>query len=292
MASVGGIREVQKMKIEFYTDTVKKRNEDIYGITRNGAFVLDGASALTDKNYTTSGNDVNWMVNWWKGYLEETLDNTRYSIQGILEEGIDHFNNAYGKYVDLSTLKPYEQLSAGIAIVRKNEGFLESYVLGDVEITIEDKDGECKVVTDKSIMNLDNQVIHSMGKNKKRKDQLVFKDFTQEELDILRINRSKMNEPEGYYILSHCKEAVDMGIYKTIPIESVEKCLLATDGLVPLSYRYSKKSLLERIRENGAKEIIKELRNLEEADKDKKTIGRLKTHDDATLIYLGFGLES
>ena len=84
MASVGGIREVQKMKIEFYTDTVKKRNEDIYGITRNGAFVLDGASALTDKNYTPSGNDVNWMVNWWKGYLEETLDNTRYSIQGIL----------------------------------------------------------------------------------------------------------------------------------------------------------------------------------------------------------------
>ena len=100
-----------------------------------------------------------------------------------------------------------------------------------------------------------------------------------------------MNEPEGYYILSHCKEAVDMGIYKTIPVESIEKCLLATDGLVPLSYRYSKKSLLERIRENGAKEIIKELRNLEEADKDKKTIGRLKTHDDATLIYLGFGLE-
>ena len=40
------------MKIEFYTDTVKKSNEDIYGITRNGAFVLDGASALTEKNYT------------------------------------------------------------------------------------------------------------------------------------------------------------------------------------------------------------------------------------------------
>ena len=101
------------MKIEFYTDTVKKRNEDIYGITRNGAFVLDGASALTDKNYTPSGNDVNWMVNWWKEYLEENLDNTRYSIQEILEEGIDHFNNAYGKFVDLSTLKPYEQLSGG-----------------------------------------------------------------------------------------------------------------------------------------------------------------------------------
>ena len=124
---------------------------------------------------------------------------------------------------------------------RRNEELLESYVLGDVEITIEDKAGECKIVTDKSIMDLDNQVIQSMGNNKKRKGQLVFKDFTQEELDILRINRSKMNEPGGYYILSHCKEAVDRGIYKTIPVDYIEKCLLATDGIVPLSYRYSKK---------------------------------------------------
>ena len=138
------------MKIEFYTDTVKKSNEDIYGITRNGAFVLDGASALTDKNYTPSGNDVNWMVNWWKEYLEENLDNTLYSIQEILEEGIDRFNKEYGKFVDLSTLKPYEQLSAGIAIVRKNGEFLEAYVLGDVEITIEDKDREFMVITDSS----------------------------------------------------------------------------------------------------------------------------------------------
>ena len=29
------------MKIEFYTDTVKKRNKTVLGITRNGAFVLD-----------------------------------------------------------------------------------------------------------------------------------------------------------------------------------------------------------------------------------------------------------
>ena len=259
------------MKIEFYTDTVKKSNEDIYGITRSGAFVIDGASALTDKNYTPSGNDVSWMVHLWKDYLEENLDNTLYSIQEILEEGIDHFNKEYGKFVDLSTLKPYEQLSAGISIVRKNGEFLEAYVLGDVEITIEDKDREFIVITDSSLESLDGEVKQIMGRNKKRKDQIVFKEFTQEELDILILNRSKMNEPGGYFILSHNKEAVDMGIYKTIPVESIERCLLATDGLVPLSYRYSKKSLLDRIRERGAKELIKELRNLEEADKTKET---------------------
>ena len=280
------------MKIEFYTDTVKKDNEDIYGITRIGAFVLDGASALTDKNYTPSGNDVYWMVNWWKEYLEENLDNTLYSIQEILEEGIDGFNNAYGKFVDLSTLKPYEQLSAAIAIVRKNGEFLEVYVLGDVEITIEDSDREIMVITDSSLKNLDDKVIQIMGRNEKRKDQLVFKDFTQEELDTLILTRSKLNKPGGYFILSHSKEAINMGIYKTIPVESIERCVLSTDGLVPLSFRYSKECLLDRVREKGAKELIKELRNLEEADGDKRNIGRLKTHDDATLIYLDFGFNN
>ena len=211
------------MKIEFFTDTVKKSNEDIYGITRNGAFVLDGASALTNKNYTPSGNDVNWMVNWWRGYLEECLDNTLYSIQEILEEGIDHFNKEYGKFVDLSTLKPHEQLSAGIAIVRRNGEFLESYVMGDVEITIEEKERECMVITDPSIKELDEEVIGMMGRNQKRTDQLVFKDFTQKELETLIINRSKMNKPGGYFILSHNKEVVDRGVYKTIPIESIEE---------------------------------------------------------------------
>ncbi|WP_338472473.1 protein phosphatase 2C domain-containing protein [Niallia sp. XMNu-256] len=278
------------MKIEFCTDTVKKSNEDIFGITRFGAFVIDGASALTNKNYTPSGNDVNWMVNWWKKYLEENLDNTLYSIRELLKEGIDCFNNDYEKFVDLSTLKPYEQLSAGIAIVRESEEFLESYVLGDVEITIENGEGEFIAITDPSIKNLDDQVIRMMGRNEKRKDQVVFKDFTQEELDILRRNRSKMNEPGGYFILSHSKEAVDMGRYKTFPVESVERCLLATDGLAPLSMKYTKKSLLDRFREKGAKELIKELRNLEKTDRDLKNIGRLKTHDDATLIYLDFAL--
>ncbi len=278
------------MKIEFYTHTVKKCNEDIYGITKSGAFVIDGASALTDKKYTPSGNDVNWMVNWWKNYLEEHLDNTHYSIQEILEEGIDGFNKEYGKFVDLTTLKPHEQLSAGIALVRTNGAFLETYVLGDVEITIEDKNSECMVITDSTIKNFDDMVIEMMGRNKKRTGQIVFKGFTQEELDVLISSRSKMNKPGGYFILSHSKEAIDMGIYKAIPIASIERCLLATDGLAPLSCMYSKKTLLERIKEKGAKALIKELRNLEEADRDKRNIGRLKTHDDATLIYLDYAL--
>jgi serine/threonine protein phosphatase PrpC len=279
------------MRIEFETDTKKQSNEDICGLTKKGAFVLDGASALTYKNYTPSGNDVNWMVNWWKKYLEANLDDTRYTIQEIIKKGIDNFNIEYGKFVDIKTLKNFEKLSAGIAVARKNQNYLETYVLGDVEITLETKNGECNHITDDFIKNLDSEVISMISKNNRRNSEIVFKGFTQEEMDILIRNRSKMNKPGGYYILSHEKEAVDKGVYKKIKIEEVERCLLATDGITPLSTRYTKKTLLENLRSKGVKEIIKELRTIEESDIHKKTIGRLKTHDDATLVYMDFGFQ-
>jgi serine/threonine protein phosphatase PrpC len=279
------------MRIEFETDTKKQSNEDICGLTKKGAFVLDGASALTYKNYTPSGNDVNWMVNWWKKYLEANLDDTRYTIQEIIKKGIDNFNIEYGKFVNIESLKDFEKLSAGIAVARKNQDYLEAYVLGDVEITLETKNGEYTHITDDFIKNLDSEVISMISKNNRRNSEIVFKGFTQEEMDILIRNRSKMNKPGGYYILSHEKEAVDKGVYKKIKIEEVERCLLATDGITPLSTRYTKKTLLENLRSKGVKEIIKELRTIEESDIHKKTIGRLKTHDDATLVYMDFGFQ-
>ncbi len=279
------------MRIEFHSDTAKKSNEDIYGLTKMSAYVIDGASALTDRSFTPDGNDVSWMVHWWKGYLDNNIDDMTKTIQEILREGIRRLNSEYRKFVDLDTLEPHEQLSAGIAIVRKNGETLEAYVLGDVEITIEDKSGECSIVTDNSIKGLDLEVIELMRRNHQREHQVVFRGFTQEELSFLVNNRKKMNSPGGYFILSHNIDAVDMGIFKSFQISEIEKCLLATDGIVPLNVKYSRKNLLERIRSNGVREIIKELRRLEVSDREKQAIGRLKTHDDATLVYLDFGFQ-
>ena len=53
------------------------------------------------------------------------------------------------------------------------------------------------LLQDSSLESLDGEVKQIMGRNKKRKDQIVFKEFTQEELDILILNRSKMNKPEA-----------------------------------------------------------------------------------------------
>ena len=72
------------MRIEYHSDTVKKYNEDIYGLTKKSAFVLDGASALSSNSYTPDKNDVSWMVNWWKEYLNKNIDDTTYTKESIL----------------------------------------------------------------------------------------------------------------------------------------------------------------------------------------------------------------
>ena len=150
-----------------------------------------------------------------------------------------------------STLKPYEQLSAGIAIVRKNERALSNLMRrGMLILTIEDKDGDSKglLQTSRSRILIIRSYTLWAEERKEVRMNSVFKDFmiggthTFSEGDRLKNATSQ----KAINIQSSAKEKwVDMGIDNRIPVESIERCLLlATDGLVPLSDPYSKKSLL------------------------------------------------
>ena len=44
-------------------------NEDIIGLTPYGAWVLDGATGLNNKNLISNESDAKWYVNWWNKYL-------------------------------------------------------------------------------------------------------------------------------------------------------------------------------------------------------------------------------
>jgi hypothetical protein len=276
------------MKIEFYTDSVKDKNEDIYGVTRYGAFVLDGAAALINKSYTPGGNDVHWMVNWWKDYLELELDNLDKDIKEILQKGIEAFNQEYGKYTQIDRISGLEQISAGIALVRNRGDDFECYVLGDVEITIENSDGVVDIITDSSLKHMDKKVIDMMCGEDDREGRIIFKGYTKEELELLKKHRMKMNVNGGYYILGHCVEAIKKGIYKVYPIAELKRCLLSTDGINPLDTYYSRGRLLDEMSKRGVKGLISELRSFEKTDTEKKKIKRLKIHDDATAVLLGF----
>ena len=276
------------MKIEYYTHSIKNENEDVYGVTNCGAYVMDGASALTESNFTPDGNDVVWMVRWWQDYLTEYLDEMDRSLQDIFEKGINIFNKTFSQYRPIEHLSKLEQVSSGLAVIRWGERFLECFVLGDVEISLKCKDGTLEILTDDRNKLLDVQVIELMNKNKERAKSCVFKDFTEEEWSLLKKNRMKMNTDEGYYILSHDVVAISKGIYKVYPLEALQSCLLSTDGISPLDRYYARDILMNEIKQRGVKAMIDELRDIENDDSEMIAIKRLKKHDDATAVFLEF----
>lgn len=278
----------QTCHAEAYTHTVDPANEDAYGITCNAAFVLDGASALTECHFTPAENDVVWMVNWWERYLQANLDELEQPLQQIIEKGIIAFNEAFAVYRPVETLSKLEWVSSSLAIVRMQELYLECFVLGDVEISLKLKNGKLEILTDETTKHLDAQVIQLMSQNGDREKLCVFKDFTEDELSLLKENRMKMNTKEGYYILSHDVTAVSKGIYKVYPLEILDSCLLSSDGLSPLDQFYERGALMSKINTIGIKALVEQLRAYEKEDEEKSILKRLKTHDDATAIFLEF----
>lgn len=276
------------MRIESYTHSVKAANEDVFGVTEHGAFVLDGASALEECHFTPDVNDVVWMVHWWQCYLMKHLDEIDRSLQYILEQGVNAFNEAFSQYRPVESLSKLEQVSSGLAVIRLHETFLECFVLGDVEISVKDKDGAVEILTDDRIKPLDAQVIELMHRNKDRVKSCVYKDFTEEELALLKINRMKMNTDEGYYILSHDGRAISKGIYKVYQLDNLENCLLSSDGISPLDQYYTRNSLIDEIKSRGVKALVDDLRNYENEDAAMLVLKRLKSHDDATAVYIEF----
>lgn len=270
------------------THTIKKENEDVYGVTHYGAFVMDGASALTLCNFTPAENDVVWMVKWWERYLKVHLDELEQPIHCIIEKGVIAFNEVFSQYKPVELLSPLEKVSSSIGIIRMHNKQLECFVLGDVEISIKHKDEQLEIVTDERIKCLDAQVIRLMSENKDREKMCVFKEFTAEECSLLKNNRMKMNTEDGYYILSHDAIAIKNAIYKVYPLENLESCLLSSDGINPLDRFYTRIRLMDEIKKAGLTHLFEQLRNLENDDKTKVVLQRLKTHDDATAIFLEF----
>ena len=266
-----------------HTDTIKTCNEDSYGTTKTAAFVLDGASALIEPADPHLQHPVHHFVTWWTEYLTQTLDDKSRAIDAIIETGIHAYRTAHPSSEEHT---PLEAVSSTLAIVRQEQDSLQAYVLGDAEVIMAKNNGEIVSVTDPAIQKNDAEVISLMAQNPNRENEIVFKGFTAEELRLLRKNRMTMNAENGYPILSLDPQAAYRAQTIRVPLASLEDVLLMTDGLYPLYAHLTKEALIAMARTDGPNALIKAVRQLELKDQKKEAVQRLKTHDDATAVYV------
>ncbi|MDR1774354.1 MAG: hypothetical protein LBR30_05755 [Clostridioides sp.] len=262
-----------------------KYNEDIAGITPFGAWVLDGATGLNDKNLVSNTSDARWYVHWWNDFLYQNISSDK-SLKEIISLGIfkikkDYLNRLNGKIVEKIDFP-----SSSIAILKFHKEKIEYFSLGDCSIFVDN--GSKKIIKDDSVCKLDNLVYEKM-KQISEKEKLNFEEIRASVQNLVISNRLKKNTPHGYWILDFDENSVEKAIHGYLDIDGKTSFLLASDGFTCSCDRYdlfSEEDMIDIARTKGIEYIFNMIRKFENEDKNALKTPRFKIHDDASAILL------
>ena len=261
-------------------------NEDVAGISRYGAWVLDGATGLNNKKIVSDESDAKWYVDWWNNYLSQNIDKD-FSLKDILNNGIDSVAREYKNTVGNIKVDKLDIPSCSIVIIKYYKDKLEYLVLGDCTLLTK-VNNNYNCIKDESVCRLDEVVFNSI-KNIENINELSLLDKKNKVLPVIIENRLKKNTKEGYWILEFNKDAVDNAIHGFIDVKDEISIVLTSDGFSCAFDRYNlvnKKDVFSIVKNKGIDYIYSKIRDLEREDLNGIVYPRFKVSDDSTCVYL------
>lgn len=263
-----------------------KYNEDVVGVCRDGAWLLDGATGLNNKNLISKESDAKWYVSWWNKYLYGNIGKNK-SLQEIVIEGLDNIEKEYLLKLNNIEIEELDTPSASAIIIKFYKEKLEYFLLGDCTLLFNDLH-QNTTIKDERVCKFDDEVYEMMEKlNKRGKLNIVEKKNIL--LPIIIKNRLKKNKEGGYWILEFDKEAVEKSIHGYINVENEIKIMMASDGFSCAWDRYnifSENEIIEIGQSKGIEYIKDKVRKLENKDKEGIVFPRFKKSDDSSCVYL------
>ncbi len=263
-----------------------KYNEDVVGVCRDGAWLLDGATGLNNKNLISKESDAKWYVSWWNKYLYENIGKNK-SLQEIVIEGLDNIEKEYLLKLNNIEIEELDTPSASVIIIKFYKEKLEYFLLGDCTLLFNDLH-QNTTIKDERVCKFDDEVYEMMEKlNKREKLNIVEKKNIL--LPIIIKNRLKKNKEDGYWILEFDKEAVEKSMHGYINVENEIKIMMASDGFSCAWDRYnifSENEIIEIGQSKGIEYIKDKVRKMENKDKEGIIFPRFKKSDDSSCVYL------
>ena len=270
-----------------FTKAGRSWNEDRCYSCEKFAFVLDGATSLFDQKFSDLTTDAEWYSNWWYIYLKDALNNEILTIPEILQNGVELVVNDFNKLSGDVVVTDFP--SSTISVVRRINGILEIYTLGDSPIILQSKNNMSIAIAD--TLNNVNDDIHKMiiKDIAVKKNLSIIKAKTQFP-DCIKQGRNMKNTFGGHYILADSKEAILHGVYRKVEENLVKKVLMVTDGysqIFDLFEKYTINEFAEKINSlKDAEKVYNELYNLQEEDPEGDSYIRFKMRDDASIAVL------
>lgn len=261
-------------------------NEDIVGICKKGAWVLDGATGLNNKNLISEESDAKWYVSWWNKYLRENLNENK-SLKEIVLKGLENIKREYLLKLNGLEIQKLDTPSASAIIIKFHKDKLEYILLGDCTLIFKDLNKNI-LVKDERVCKFDDEIFRKMD-NLNKIENLNIDEKKKILLPFIIENRLKKNSEEGYWILEFNKEAVEKAIHGFIEINNEAKIIMSSDGFSCAWDRYNifnENEIIEIGQYKGIEYIKNETRKLEDKDKKGLIFPRFKKSDDSSCLYL------
>lgn len=261
-------------------------NEDMVGLCKKGAWVLDGATGLNNKNLISKESDAKWYVSWWNKYLQENIDKDK-SLKEIVLEGLEKIKKEYLLKLNGLKIENLDLPSASVVIIKFYTDKLEYILLGDCTLLL-NKLNENIIIKDERVCKLDEKVFSKMENLNKRCNLTIFekKNIL---LPLIIENRLKKNSDKGYWILEFNKEAVEKSIHGYIDVEGEVRIMMSSDGFSCAWDRYNifkENEMIEVGKNKGIGYINNKIRKLEKEDYNGIIFPRFKESDDSSCVYL------
>ena len=262
-------------------------NEDAAGHGNRAAWVIDGATGVSDRPPMRPGStDAAWLAAWLDealGHAFGTLDSAPEAWPDVIEVELR------AAYSGLAVnVPPAEQPSACLALAAVADDVLHLFSLGDCRILVEEGPAVRRFGTSE-LDRLDALLLerlHRLKRDRPGEDALAAL------RPVILRGRALMNSPGGYYVVHPTRSWRAHVRHARFAVASARHLLIASDGfmrLVEVFGRYSDAELLRVALDKGLDALHAELRALETEDVGCDRFLRLKPHDDASAVLARIG---
>ncbi|QRM30797.1 hypothetical protein [Microvirga sp. VF16] len=262
-------------------------NEDGIGLRGPFAWVIDGATGLSEEQLTSGGSDAAW--------LSGLIDNRLTALAGVrradavlsrLEADIESAFRTETEHI--GEIGDHHPPSACLGLIGVEPGEGESIriqgrFLGDVIALVPTENGIVRW-TDERAKPFEKKTLAALGAQEHEPGFIPAAVRRQ----ILE-NRTRLNRPDGYWVVSPLRPWAGHELRFEAQVGPGEVIVLATDGfmrLVDVFEAYSDRSLHAQLAAGRGRDLMQELRERERSDLMAGAYPRVKTHDDATFLVI------
>lgn len=219
-------------------DAKNKRiiNEDIVVTGKNYAILMDGATGLGDFDLQENLTNAEWYVQECSRFIQQKLEeNSEQTLPEIVTECINYIKRKIDEKQNEKgyKLKPYEEPSSSLIILRERENKTSLFSLGDSITMVKSRSNGNQVIREDNLCRLDQQVLSRMRKIADDRGVDVLDTREEDEIkEMLRVNREKKNSglPDGYWILGTDIEAISHAKTFEYRSDDIEKIICVSDG--------------------------------------------------------------